>query len=205
MRKHPTKRKQKSSLATITELGLKIAPLTVLLMFSSLTSCLVTDPIEFEEEINFPPNLRSNHTAYPDELNINEVIFIDTDEQGLEQTLNIPLMVSDFNIEQSLTWQLYIGYTPENGAPVRFTTNIITPKGDIDRAFFAEIDVPSLLSLEKGVCYKIEILVSSEFIREVNDKLTRIPVEEGDVDRMVGWISLTNNNRPTVDMSTCGR
>ena len=172
-------------------------------MFALNTSCLVTENGQVPAEENLPPSIISAPQARSLGVALDQIVDINLSEfEGSE--LQIPVIIRDPNVDQTLEYQLYVDYQGNIDALVR--------SGDIEPLVSAEengkfaFERPRTFSVEvvelgqPGRCHRIELLVTSEFDRGVS---FREPVLPGDIAHAVWWVRLTDETNLTVEMDTC--
>jgi hypothetical protein len=171
--------------------------------------CLVTDPIDFPEELTCPPSIETRPSCTTDSTPpchpLNQVVVVDLDldvpESGMGELL-FEVDIRDCNEDQSLQTLALLDYRPDFGTPfgqalVEDGTRFIGPP---ERSPF-EFRLPfsRLAATTAGRCHKLELLVSSRF----RDVTSTQPAEQGDIGSAVWWIAVTDTANPSVEMTAC--
>ena len=168
----------------------------------SMTSCLVTDPVDFPQEENFPPSIVSAARAREMGVALDQIIrvVVPPDRSG---ELVIPVEVRDPNVEQDLDYIWLLDFRAD------LSVNVLNDLED-DSTLFGIENGPEVRDLElnvplrelgsTGSCHKIELLVSSQFSSVVNP---REPEQPGDIAQAVWWVHLTDAENTEVDMGLC--
>ena len=159
---------------------------TALLLAGTATmtmGCLVTDKVEFKEPPNVPPVLTAPGENPPTEI----VTFQLMGEAAGPNEERFELVISDVNVDQSLVLLPLLDSEIIEGS-------IIAPTNDQLRSTTFILGEPALRTLvapgEDPVgCHKLEIRVSSAFRPG-----SREPIEEGDVDSIVWWLRVVNDD-----------
>ncbi|MCB9603119.1 MAG: hypothetical protein H6721_31285 [Sandaracinus sp.] len=160
--------------------------------------CLVTDKVELPEERNFPPSVVT--MAAEDAPTIDRIVTFDLAD-GLPQ-LELPVVVRDPNVDQSLEYQLWVDFEGNVSALVSDRDARIAPTGTLERS--TTLRVPATRLTPAPSCHRIELLVTGEF-----DGGTRFrdPVEDGDISQTVWWVrvidSIGNPGGNAIDLSSC--
>ena len=159
--------------------------------------CLVTDPIEFPEEQNYPPSIATKLT---DPHPLHQIIRINTDERtadGGVGELTLGVTVRDPNIDQALVYKVFVDF--DQNLPKSPVAGRGIPAGSsIERQL--EVTLPHGVLGEVDRCHRIELLVSSAFVA---DHPFRDPVDPNDLATAVWWVELAQNSGTSVPMSTC--
>ncbi len=143
--------------------------------------CLVTDPITFKDDVNFPPAIIGD-SAYP----VGSIITV---TQSGPNALDIPLTVRDENVDQQLYQRTLI--TKSNGY-VFYTCPepVIPPSGSVERS-----DVKITINktdLNRGECNRVDIVVSSRFTDCIDaTKLPQLGPEQ--IHKIVGRFDDTSD------------
>jgi hypothetical protein len=141
-----------------------------------MTGCLVTEPITFEEEKNFPPTLLDEPGT---ETPIGEVIGFNLSDPNLNEIV-FQLQIRDENTLQTLQ-------TRHQLVSLQTTLDIteleVGISGDPIRPF--EFSIPRG-QLEEDACYRVKLAVTSQFKGDPNN--WDLPAEEGDVAIARWWI-----------------
>lgn len=174
------------------------------------TGCLVTKKIDFEEEVNVPPSITSARGAASLGTALGQVVRINFGLNGADPlgSTDFPVIVRDPNVKQTLQWQVFLNFslaalTPNDPGSFEgslIDNNVLPPSNDnaIDREL--TFRVPHTRFRETGACYKVELLVSSDF-KDVFPN--REPVQDGDLASAVWWVGVTDDNAQVVDLSRC--
>jgi len=163
------------------------------------TGCLVTDKVELPEERNFPPSVIT--LAAEDAPTIDRIVTFDLADG--EPQLELPVVVRDPNVDQSLEYQLWLDFEGNNlSALVSDRDARIAATGTLERS--TTLRVPATRLTPAPSCHKVELLVTAAFDGGVR---FRDPVEPGDISQTVWWIrvidSVTNPGGNAIDLSTC--
>jgi len=158
--------------------------------------CLITDDIEFPDEVACPPSIETGPAA-PQPLN--RVIKVDTQadapDAGVGQ-VDFEVTIRDCNESQRLQYQALLDYDPDfGGTPAPFSVGTIQPGTRDPFAFSLPF---SALSGGEGGCHKVELFVTTRFV--FGDIEPTIP---GDIGTATWWLAVTNEANPTVDMVQC--
>lgn len=155
-----------------------------------LSSCVVTETIDFPPETNYPPALLS---APDQDLNgtaLGQIINVDLSDSDTE--IELGLVARDANFEDDLTWQLFVDRVGDSASIGGTAT--LESTGTFERSF--SVRVPESRLGGPG-CHKLEVFISSDFVGE------RLPREENDMAQAVWWVRATNETQLTVEMSSC--
>lgn len=161
--------------------------------------CLVTDKVELPEERNFPPSVIT--LAAEDAPTIDRIVTFDLADG--EPQLELPVVVRDPNVDQSLEYQLWLDFEGNNlSALVSDRDARIAATGTLERS--TTLRIPATRLTPAPSCHKVELLVTAAFDGGVR---FRDPVEPGDISQTVWWIrvidSVTNPGGNAIDLSTC--
>ncbi len=170
--------------------------LTTMLVSIAAMGCLVTDKVSVPEENNFPPSIISPPEARAQNVALDQIVQVHLpDETGTE--LNLPVLVRDPNMNQTLERQVWIDFSGSNlDALLPEDDRRVLPTGTLERSM--TIRIP-LVRLTPG-CHKVELRVTSNFDGGAN---FREPVEDGDIAQAVWFIRVTDETVQTVEMGNC--
>jgi hypothetical protein len=177
--------------------GLPLALLGVTLL---ATGCVVTDPIEFKDEVDLPPVIIDD-PSYP-----NGSIIRFERVEGRGEEIRINLKIRDENTAQVLKVRTLIRRAADT--IVYTCPETVLASGAVLRDYPLSI---TQSSLNPGECHKVEVAVSGHFerCREDPDLAERLfeEVEEthaNDIARATFWIWETSNNVLGVPAATQG-
>lgn len=165
---------------------------------SMLMSCLVTDSAQIPDEDNLPPSIVTGETARTEGVGLGQIIEIDIATfEGSE--LSIPVIVRDPNFDQPLEYNAYVDFEAENDIGALVAGGTIPPADGLERDFVLQVP---FAELSETKCHKIELLVSSRFLRELAFRQSADPT---DIARAVWWVRTTDsvNGPDDVGMVTC--
>lgn len=171
-------------------LGMTFAKSLVSPFLLLLSGCVVTEQIEFPPETNYPPALLSSPDQEVAGTALGQIIDVDLDDDETEIALG--LVARDVNVDDELTWQLYVDRVGDSLSLVRTAT--LEPTSTFERSFTVRFTESALGG---PGCHKLEVFISSDFIGE------REPREDGDIAQAVWWVRATNSTQLSVEMSTC--
>ena len=168
----------------------------------ALMSCLVVDPAQIPEEDNLPPSIVTGETARTEGVSLGQIIEIDIATfEGSE--LTIPVIVRDPNLEQVLEYNAYVDFEFENDLGALVAGGTIPPSGEaceqeqcLERLF--DLQVPITELGDAPSCHKIELLVSSRFLRQGAFRQSAEPTDNA---RAVWWVRTIDS----VNGDTIGR
>jgi hypothetical protein len=176
-----------------------------------LTSCLVTDPIEFKEEKSFPPffvNIPGSNTP------IGSMIAINLDDLAKAgsgpQEVRLKVQVRDENVPEvlqtryKLTTVSVIDSTTENAinsqdTKFRVFSRELAPSGIPLRPYELAIET-SLLS--PGQCYALDLVVTGSFTQDLMTKW-KDPEVEGDVAEAMWLLAVRESAEDEINIDTC--
>lgn len=167
-----------------------------LLLSLVLMSCLVVDDAQIPEEGNLPPSIVTGETARTMGVGLGQIIQIDLAEFEGGSELSIPVVVRDPNLEQALEYNAYVDFESENDIGALVAGGTIPANGELERPFVLQVPITELPT----GCRRIELLVSSRFLRE---SAFRTPADPVDIARAVWWVRSKDETDPVVDMDTC--
>ena len=178
--------------------------LLVFALFSSFTSmsCLILDPPEPPQEVNYPPSIASaasaNDLTIPTPLD--QIVQIQVDDERRRGTTEIvfPVEIRDPNVDQPLHYQVFVDPQPSLAVPEKQSPPVIDGTGEVVRPWEFTLDLD--LFAVAGRCHKVELLVSSAF---GFGSAYRDPVVPGDLAQAVWWVESTDDLNTTADLSTC--
>ncbi|MBO6940998.1 MAG: hypothetical protein JJ863_38845 [Deltaproteobacteria bacterium] len=166
-------------------------PILAMLLTPLTTGCLITDPIDIPEDVNYPPSIVSDTAAPEPRYPIEEIVTLDRD---VDESLTFAVIVRDPNFDDDLDYEVYLNFDPD--APltlVDFGKVEVTESLERPLAF----TVNNLALFPRGQCHKLELRVSEDF------EGGGTPTVPGDIDIAVWWInSLSEDGTPT-DLATC--
>jgi len=170
---------------------------------TSLSGCLITEPLHEPREENLPPSIVSAPSAatLPIPTDLGSVVSIDLDRDtpvdGPGEAL-FPVRVRDPNVHQALYYRLFVDFDPELNRTRPIAGDRIEANSTLTRNLDLTVSFRDLGLA--GRCHKLELRVSSAFV----DPLPQYDsVDPDDVAIAVWWIRLTDDIHPTVDLSTC--
>jgi hypothetical protein len=156
-----------------------------------LTGCVVTDPVEFKNEVDVPPTIIDD-PQFPN----GSIILFENVEGGGEKALRIQPKIRDENVDQVLKVRLMI--TRAADAIVYTCPETALLGGSTLRDY--DIVVPQIY-LNPGECHKVDVAVSGHFTRcrddkELAEKLFADVDEDhsGDIARATFWVWEVSNN-----------
>ncbi len=171
---------------------------------SLLSACLVTDPVEFEDEQNRPPVIFE--AIGPDGVRIPLGSVITTDNPisaggggGAAGTgsivgnneLELRLRVRDENLSQPLRVRMRVRKPNDVTIPYQCPEPEIPPSGGDVREYELGIDKTAL---DIGACHRVEVVISSRFNRcstanpDVADQLFDETFEDDDLAYASFWV-----------------
>ncbi len=158
----------------------------------SAAGCIVTNPVEFSAEQNYPPSAISQPGAdYP----LREIGQLNLDDPVETEELPLEVIIRDPNVDQTLEYRIFLDSTNPPGSETPIDFGPIEPQGgQVDRLWTFNIPYTALAP---GECHKIELVIVGEFRSFVEP---RRPVEEGDVDDRVWWIEVVDGDNPTIEV-----
>lgn len=152
--------------------------------------CLITDPIEPQENVNFPPSIVSDLAAPEPRYPIEQIVILDRD---VEDSLTFNVIVRDPNFDDELEYAVL--EASELGDRVLLGPDPVMNTGELERPLSFTLN--DLTRFDRGECHKIELRVSRAL------GVGGGPIEPGDIDIAVWWInSLSDDGTPT-DLATC--
>jgi len=172
--------------------------LASVLVTTTLSGCLVTEPIDVPREENLPPSIVSAPSAVtlPIPTDLGSIVSIDLDRDTGEALF--PVEVRDPNLDQALFYRLFVDFDPELNRSPAIDNNRIESNSGLTREL--DLTVPFTALGAPGRCHKLELRVSSAFV----DSFPQYDaVDPQDLAVAIWWVRLTNEVRPTVDLSTC--
>jgi len=176
---------------------------SALITTTTLSGCLVTEPIDVPREENLPPSIVSAPSAVtlPIPTDLGSIVSIDLDRDtpvdGPGEAL-FPVEVRDPNLDQALFYRLFVDFDPELNRSPAIDNNRIEPGSGLTREL--DLTVPFTALGAPGRCHKLELRVSSAFV----DSFPQYDaVDPQDLAVAIWWVRLTDEVRPTVDLSTC--
>ncbi len=160
-------------------IGMRLALFMIPLV---LMSCLVTDNAQVPEEGNLPPSIVTGETANTMGVGLGQIIRIDVATfEGSE--LSIPVIVRDPNFDQALEYNAYVDFEFEDDLGSLVAGGTIPANEGLERDFVLQVPVTELTEPK---CHKIELLVSSRFLRQDAFRQSADPT---DIARAVWWVS----------------
>ena len=88
---------------------LHFASRTALVASALGAGCITTNPVEFQEEENFPPSIVSQPlAAFP----LNEIGMIDLDEPTEVEEMPLEVVIRDPNVSQTLQYRIFLDSPP---------------------------------------------------------------------------------------------
>jgi hypothetical protein len=166
----------------------------------TLTSCLITQPVHFDEPPNSPPSI----TVAAGSLPLTRFIFIPADlmvtaDGGTTPTsLDLDVVVFDADIDQTLH---YAALLDESSSPCSGCNGDLAPStfmtGRERRALRVTIPVNQLMTTTAD-CHRITLIVTGAF--ESGSATPRDPI--GDTATATWWVVVQPNLTDVVDMST---
>lgn len=150
-------------------------PILAMLLTPLTTGCLITDPIDIPEDVNYPPSIVSDLAAPEPRYPIEEIVTLDRD---VDESLTFAVIVRDPNIDDDLKYGVF--ESDDFGRQLLFDGDL-EPSGAVERPLSFTLN--DLTRFPRGVCHKIELRVSKGF--ELNGE----PIEPGDIDIAVWWIN----------------
>ena len=169
--------------------GMALSALSAFVWTASLPSCVVTDKIEFELEMPFPPSVVSQPNA---DNPLNRIARVNLDDPlppGSDE-FDMQVIVRDPNFDQTLQYRIFIDAPPPPAPQPVFEQGEIEPSGFLERP--RDFAVP-YENLAPGACHKIELIVVGQFagIRE--------PELPGDFDNATWWVEVTDELNPVIE------
>jgi len=165
-----------------------------------LTSCLVTDPIEFDnEQKNYPPSfIGETYPTIGSMVAVNRADFTGTGPKDLK----FVIWVHDENIDQTLYARfklstLLTDYNPGIFDP-QYVGKLPPSSGLPDRSFNLILDAEQL---QAGRCYGLHLVVSSKF-KDAHSAWND-PDIEGDSAEAKWLIAVSDSAGGAVDIKTC--
>jgi hypothetical protein len=163
----------------------------------TLPACIITQPVQFEAPVTFPPSIESSPTAM---LPLDDIVRI-----RLDDGMTLPdfeVVVRDPDVDERLEYLVYVDYNPllPRLADDTGIVPVVDRSAGLDRSrralTFHLSEVASGLSAP--TCHRIELLVSSGFQGQ-----TRLPDREGDLGTAVWWVATQTDSLSRVEMVSC--
>jgi hypothetical protein len=157
--------------------------------------CIVTDSVDFPVEENHPPSVVTvpGRSTPP----LDRIVKVNLDAVAESETgAEIPfrVVVTDPNVSQDLAYNTFINFQPEIGRPGPRGGNVVPAAGSEERELTFDIPVSELQPA--GQCYRLELLVSSDFTEQFP---FRTPVLEKDLAVAVWFIEVTGGGTLEID------
>lgn len=188
-----------------------MAPVPLLLCAAVfvLGGCLITDPAQIGEPVNSPPSIRSPSYAESRFVALNQIIRVDYDPNG---QLELPVVVRDENISDSLVIQVWIDFVPgvspgqyaglplyQEDPSLELELPELPPTGSPDRDEHLILIDHSVLG-ESDRCHRVEVFVTRSFAP--TSVPHRQPETPGDMGTATFWVAM-NANGGVIDMDAC--
>jgi hypothetical protein len=174
-----------------------VALILAMLLTPLMQSCLITDPIDIPEDVDYPPSIISDNAG---QNPIEEVVVLELFDPEVT-SLTFDVIVRDPNVEELLEYQIWVDYQGVEGdlSPLLDFGEIPTADGAVDRQFSFPVDNLDLFRSPPNSCHKVELRVSGEFKDSALE--FRDPVAEGDYDSAVWFIDARTDDgaRPTLE------
>lgn len=164
----------------------------------TLSSCLITQPVHFDEPANSPPAISDAIGALNPLTEIVRLLPV-TSDAGASSTPDVQLdvVVYDPDVDQALSIQVLVDRTP---CPACVPNHgILNPSSALtgrDRRPLT-LTIPHTL-LPAVSCHNVRLLVSGGF-----QAGTQTPLEDGDVASAIWWVSSQNDSGASAEISTC--
>lgn len=185
-------------MVAIRKLGTRLAPpfgvlgvCAVLAMFAM--GCLVTNSKDFSVEPNVPPTIASAPGAM---YSLGDLHVLDLSASGgTTPNIQLDVVVTDLNVQQSLQYVVYIDGTIQGGGMIQPTAD-----GSPDRDLMATPDVAPLM---QSGCHRVEMDVSGRFQFANSTSVKLVPVEAGDIGTAVWWFFTKTDPTQVIDPASC--
>lgn len=144
--------------------------LLVALVFT-LSACLVTDEIQFPEDVPYPPTIIDVPGA---EIQIGSIVWVDLAEHP-QNEWRLPVRIRDDNVDQTLEARYRVVWQ-EDLSPM-WAKDEIVPSGSPTRE---DYDVKVRFGdLQPGACHHVELVVSGSFLRRTENSFFDVLNDEG--------------------------
>lgn len=181
--------------------GTAVAPSGLpLLAVLTLSGCLITQPVHFNEPPNSPPAIYdAPSTTYP----LNQIVHVIHDptmtagDAGMTAMTSLTLAVTvyDADVAQQLSWIAYVD--SDSGAPCSGCSGFILAEGTDRRNF--EFTVPlTQITATVPSCHRIDLYVSSAF-----NPGGHTPRESTDVATATWWVSTQLDSSSSAALTDC--
>lgn len=163
----------------------------------SLSGCLITQPVRFDQPSNSPPSISDAQGA---PLSLTRIIqlprdFTTTGDAGSGRQVSLAVEVFDPDVDQTLNFQVLVDRTPCSTCVEQH--GVLSPStratGRDRRSTTLAIDQALLLPPN---CHSIQLLVSGGF-----QAGSQMPLEDRDLASATWWVASTDMS--TVDMRLC--
>lgn len=148
-----------------------------------LSGCLVTDEIQFPQDVPYPPTIVGVPGA---EFQIATIIWIDLKGHA-QNEWKLPVRIRDDNVDQTLEAR-YRVLQPGEPSP-RWARDEIAPSGSPVREDY-EVKV-RFGDLLPGECHRVELVVSGSFLRRTENKFFDVLNDEGEASGDIARASWT--------------
>jgi hypothetical protein len=178
--------------------GTRVALRSLLLLAIAvtLTSCLITQPVHFDEPPNSPPSI--SDVASPT-LPINAVVQLPGAAMGSSDagdgSLMLAVSVYDPDVDQRLAWRAFVDGSLAGGNDLLAVTGMDRQHRTL--SFPIGTGTGSLLAIHG--CHRIDLFVAGSFS---GSPIGHTPSVPGDIDSVTWWVS-TSVGGMLVDMRLC--
>lgn len=164
-----------------------------------LAGCLVTEGVKLEDE-NLPPSF-VDITGSPTPIGS----LIEVTKTNAPQELKFELQVRDENVEQTLVYRYYLStrnLTTNNPEPTIGPTDDkdVGLQGSLLRPLELRIDTTSLTA---GRCYRLDLVVTSEFAHGRYNPPWDEPALDNDLARASWFISVSDSKTIDISIKAC--
>lgn len=144
-----------------------------------LSACLVTDEIQFPEDVSYPPTI----VDVPGAEIIGAIVWIDL-EGHPQNEWSFPIRIRDDNVDQTLDARYRV--VPGGETLPLWTQDEIAPSGSPVREDY-EVKV-RFGDLKPGKCHRVELAVSGTFVKRSRPSpgLFHVTTDEDDL-ALVSW------------------
>lgn len=166
----------------------------------TLSSCLITQPVHFDEPANSPPAISDLPTAGVSPP-LSEIVFLpaalmSTGDAGVATSLTLGVQVYDPDVDQALSWRAFVDSNVCCGGDVPRST---ATTGRERRALTFPVPTGTL-DLTTTACHRIDLYVTGAFD---GNPLSHTPREANDIASATWWVAVQPPTMSSPAMSDC--